>query len=163
MLAGFRRSDLGVLRGGYETNLVSEPNLDKRTANFLSSLTDRRFLVVEGGSLTRYSKSTAIYTGENPETHKIQNSIHIHIAPSNTTPTASPHWLRKMIERVPVHLDQYREKNLREVYHWTWVPSGLSSEMATIATELGTLHFGRTRASAKASGTPEDPRQSPSL
>jgi hypothetical protein len=49
LLAGFRRRDLGVLRGGYTTNLVSEPNLDKQAANFLGSLTDRRFQVVEGG------------------------------------------------------------------------------------------------------------------
>jgi hypothetical protein len=76
LLAGFQRSHLGVLRWGCETNLVSEPNLDKRTAALLSSLTDRRFLVVEGGSLTRCSKSTAIYAGENPTTHKIQHSIH---------------------------------------------------------------------------------------
>ena len=42
-----------------------------------------------------------------------------------------------MMERVPVHLDQYREKNLSEVRRWTWVPSGLSSETAAIATALG--------------------------
>lgn len=137
LLAGFRRCDLGVLRGGYETNLISEPNLDKRTANFLSSLTDRRFLVVDGGVLTRSSKSTAIYAGENPEPHRIQNSIHIHITPTNAEPPAPPQWQQKMIERVPVHLEQYRNKNLSYVRHWTWVPSGLSSGTAAIATALG--------------------------
>jgi hypothetical protein len=69
--------------------LVSEPNLDERTANLLSNLTDRNFSVVEGRSLTRYSKSTAIYAGENPGTHKIQNSIHIHIPPYERS-TARP-------------------------------------------------------------------------
>jgi hypothetical protein len=137
MLAGFRRSHLGVLRWGCLTNVVSEPNLDKRTAGLLSNLTDRNFLVVEGGSLTRYSKSTAIYAGENPETHTIQNSIHIHITPINAEPSATPEWLEKMIERLPVHLDQYRTKNLRCVYRAKWVPSGLSSETAAIATALG--------------------------
>jgi len=77
-----RRSDLGVLHWECQTNLVSEPNLDKRTANLLSNLTDRNFSVVEGRSLTRYSKSTAIYDGENPGTHKILNSIHIRGTPS---------------------------------------------------------------------------------
>jgi hypothetical protein len=137
LLAGFRRCDLGGLRGGYETNLISEPNLNKRTANFLSSLTDRRFFVVEGGLLTRYSKSTAIYAGENPEPHRIQNSIHIHIAPTNAAPPAPPQWMQEMIARIPVHLDQYRNKNLSYVRHLKWIPSGLSSETAAIATALG--------------------------
>jgi hypothetical protein len=122
LLAGFRRSHLGILRQSCQTNLVSEPSLDKRTADLLSSLTDRRFLVVEGGSLTRYSKSTAIYAGENPETHRIQNSIHIHTTPTNAAPPAPPQWVQKMIERVPVHLDQYRNKNLSYVRHLTWFP-----------------------------------------
>jgi hypothetical protein len=136
LLAGFGRSHLDVLRC-CRTNLISEPNLDKRTANLLSSLTDRKFLVVAGSSLACYSKSTAIYAGENPETHKIQNSIHIHIAPTNAEPSASTQWLHKMIERLPVHLDRYRDKNLRHVRHCTWAPSGLSSETAVIATALG--------------------------
>ena len=72
LLAGLRRSDLGVLRWGCQTNLVTEPNLDKRTAALLSSMTDRNCLVVDGQSLTRCSKSTAIYAGEYPVTHKIQ-------------------------------------------------------------------------------------------
>jgi hypothetical protein len=137
LLAGFRRSHLGVLRWGCMTNLVSEPNLDKRTVALLSNLTHRNFLVVAGSSLACYSKSTAIYAGENPQTHKIQNSIAIHITPTNAEPTPSPRWLQEMIERVPVHLEQYRNKNLHDVRCWTWTPSGLSSERATIATELG--------------------------
>lgn len=137
LLAGFRRSDLGALQCGCKTNLVSEPSLDMRTANLLSSLTDRRFLVVERGSLTRFSKSTAIYAGENPKTHKIQNSIDIHIPPTSAEPSAPPQWLQKMIELLPIHLSQYRERNLSSVRHWTWVPSGLSSESAAIAAPLG--------------------------
>ena len=137
LLAGFRRSDLGVLRWGCQTNLVSEPNLDKRTAALLSSMTDRNCLVVDGQSLTRCSKSTAIYAGENPATHKIQNSIHIHITATNAAPPTHPEWLQKMIKRLPIHLSQYREKNLDYVKHWTWVPSGVPSETAAIATALG--------------------------
>jgi hypothetical protein len=137
LLAGFGRSHLSVLQWGCKTNLVSEPTLDKRTAALLSNLTNRNFMVVERGSLVSCAKSTAIYVGENPETHKIQNSINIHIAPTNAAPPAPPQWLQKMIERVPVHLDQYRNKNFSYVRHWTWVPSGLSSETAAIATALG--------------------------
>jgi hypothetical protein len=137
LLAGIRRSDLRVLRWGCQTNLVSEPNLDKRTAALLSSMTDRNCLVVDGHSLTSYSKSTAIYAGENPATHKIQHSIHIHITAANAAPPTHPEWLQKMIKRLPIHLIQYREKNLDYVKHWTWVPSGVPSETAAIATALG--------------------------
>jgi hypothetical protein len=136
LLAGFRRSDLDATRHLW-TNLIAEPNLDKRTANLLSSLTDRKFSVVRGLYVGDYSKFTAIYAGEDPETHKIENSIHIHIAPTNAAPPARPEWLHKMMKRVPVHLQQYREKNLPYVYCWTWVASGLSSETAAIATALG--------------------------
>ncbi len=137
LLAGFRRSHLGVLRGACGTNLIWEPNLDKRTAELLSSLTDRNFFVVEGGSMSCYSKSTAIYAGENPLSHKIQNAIHIHISPANAAPPAAPQGLQKMIERIPVHLDQYRNMNFGAVRNCTWIPSGVSSATAAIATALG--------------------------
>lgn len=52
----------------------SELNLDKRTASLLSSLTDRKSLAVRGLNIARYSKSTAIYAGENPGTQRIPNS-----------------------------------------------------------------------------------------
>jgi hypothetical protein len=137
LLSGFRRSHLVVLSWSCRTHLISEPNLDKRTANLLSNLTDRKFRVIEGGSLTCYSKSTAIYTGENPGAHQIQNSIHIHIPLTNAARAARPDWLQEIIARVPIHLDRYRNKNLREVDDWTWDPSGLSAEMAAIAEPLG--------------------------
>jgi hypothetical protein len=138
LLPGLRQCDLGPLRWGYQSNLISEPHLDKRTADLLSNLTDHRFLFVERGSFTRNCRSTAIYAGENPEPHRIQNSIHIHIAPTkNAAPSAPPKWPQKMIARVPVHLDQYRNENLSYVQHSTWLPPGLSSETATIATALG--------------------------
>lgn len=137
LLAGFRRSHLRALRGSCQTYLISERNLDERTAHLLGNLTDPAYRVADGSSFACYSKSTAVYAGENPEPPKIQNSIHIHIPPASAAPTVSPFWLQKTIECVPVHLNQYREKILREIRRWTWVPSGLSPEMATIATELG--------------------------
>ena len=83
LLAGFKRGDLGALRGSCHTNLISEPNLDRRTAASLGSLTDRNFMVVERGSLARCSQSTAIYTGEIPGAHRIQHSICVHITATN--------------------------------------------------------------------------------
>jgi hypothetical protein len=117
--------------------LVSDPHLDKRTADLLSSLTDSEFRVVEGGSMGCHSKSTAIYAGQDPDTYKIQNAIHIHLTPTNAEPAASPRRLREMMEGVPAHLKQYRDKNLSYVRRWTWVPSGLSCETAAIAAPLG--------------------------
>jgi hypothetical protein len=162
LLAGFQRRHLGALRGGY-TRLVWESNLDKRTADLLSTLTDRRFRVVEGDWLGCYSGSTAIYAGENPRTHNIQNCIHIHISPTNAPPPASHQWLRKMIERLPVHLDQYRQKNLSHVRHWTWVPAGLSSETAVIAIALGLGIVDAPRPPAEAGSPTENPGPAGSL
>jgi hypothetical protein len=137
LLAGFQRSHLSVLHRSCKTILASEPDLGKRTADLLCNLTDRNFLVVEGGSLACYSKSTAIYAGENPLSHKIENSIPVHISPANAAPPATPQGLQKMIANIPVPLDQYRNKNFSHVQHWTWAPSGLSSETEAIATSLG--------------------------
>jgi hypothetical protein len=137
LLSGFRRSHLGVLQWGCKTNLISELNLDRRTAGLLGNLTDKNFKVVERYSLISYAKSTAIYAGENAETHKIQNSICIHISPTSAEPSATPQWMQKMIELLPVHLSQYRDKNLSSVRRSTWVPSELSSEPAAIAAPLG--------------------------
>jgi hypothetical protein len=137
LVAGIRRSHLGVLHCGCETKLIWEPNLDRRTASLLSGLTDRNYMVVEGGSMACYSKSAAIYVGQNPESHQIVHSIRVHIPVTNAAPLAPPQWLTVMNQRLPVHLDQYRRKNLGLVGRRTWVPSGLSSEIAAIATALG--------------------------
>jgi hypothetical protein len=136
LLAGFRRSDLDVICC-YSTFLLSEPNLDKRTANLLSSLTDRKSSVVLGSGIGNYSRSMAIYAGENSETHKIENSFHIHIAPTNAALPARPQWLKEMYDGLPVHLEQYRDTHLSYVRQRTWFPSGLSSETAAIATPFG--------------------------
>jgi len=137
LLAGFRPSHLRALYHGCHTSLVSEPGLNRQTAELLSNLTDRNFRVAERNLLMPFSRSTGIYAGENPATHKIEHSIHIHIPPGNAAPPARPQSLQQMIERLPVHLGQYRDRNLSSVSQWTWFPSGLSAETAAIATALG--------------------------
>jgi|CZKZ01.1.fsa_nt_gi hypothetical protein len=137
LVAGIRRSHLGVLHCACRTKLIWEPNLDRRTASLLSGLTDRNYMVVERGSMACYSKSAAIYVGQDPESHQIVNSIRVHIPVTNAAPLAPPQWLTVMNKRLPVHLDLYRRKNLALVGRRTWVPSGLSSETAAIATALG--------------------------
>jgi len=136
LLGGFRRSDLRALYYDSYTGLIFEPNLDKRDADLLGNLTDQRFLVVDRGCLARYFKSIAIYAGENPGKHKIRNSINIHIAPTNAARSVRPEWLRETIDRLPVHLGQYREKNIDHVRRRTCVASGLSSETEAIAEAL---------------------------
>jgi hypothetical protein len=143
LVPGFRRSDLRRLCGGFRTILFSEPNLDKRSAAFLSSQTDMKFSFVDRGSLNQFSRSTAIYAGENPGTHTIQNSIHIHIGPNHRAPLAAPPWLKKMMGRIPVHLDQYRQRYYDHMYRLTWLPSRISGAYAvsrennSIAAALG--------------------------
>jgi hypothetical protein len=137
LLAGFRRSDLRALYYGCKTSLVSEPSLDKRSAELLSNLTDRNFRVAVGDSLMSYARSTAIYAGENPATHQIENAIHIHIPPGIAAPPAPYPSLRRMVERVRVELEEYHRKNSDHVLNWTWTSDGLSSETTAIATELG--------------------------
>ena len=136
LLAGFRRSDLNTLSRCW-TVLISEPNLDKRTAALLSNLTEREFRIVDGGSMSYHSRSTAIYLGENPETHRILNSIHLHLAPTNAEPAASPRRLQEMMEHLSKHLSQYRRKYLSHVQNWMWTRCDFSSETATMATALG--------------------------
>lgn len=53
------------------------------------------------------------------------------------TPPAPPQWLQETVERLPAHLNRYSKTNLNFVRDTTWVPSGLSSETAAIATALG--------------------------
>lgn len=137
LLSGLRRCDLSNLRGQCWTLLVSEPNLDKRTASILGDLTDRSFRVVDSNGLMMYSRSTAIYVGENSSKYHIANSIEIHIPTSIEGSPLSPAWLYKMASRLPVHLSQYRDGHMAAISSMTWVPQGLSPEEQVLATALG--------------------------
>jgi hypothetical protein len=141
-VAGFRRSDLGVLKSACGTCLLSEPNLDKRTAAFLSNLTNRKCWFVEGGSFSGYAKPTAIYVGEHPGTQKILHSVQVHITPTLRQAGSRPAWLKKHVQYVPKHLKQYREAHLGTVRHSEFVAHGLPLEAAAIATALGSCIVG---------------------
>jgi len=142
LLAEFRRSHLKALEGCGRTNLISVPNLDKRTAALFGNLTNPKFFVVEGDSLTRCSYSTAIYAGEDPVAHTIQNSIHIHLTPKHAEPPRRPEWLQEHIKYVPGHLKQYRDANLGHVRWSEFVPSGLSSGTWAVGEALGSCIVG---------------------
>ena len=136
MLAGLGRRGLDEFPR-CRTILVSEPHLNRRTADLLSCLTDREFFCGYGGSVDYASRSMAVYAGEDPATHKIQNAIHLHLTLTNAGPAASTPQLQEMMNGISVHLDQYRASHRYEVRRRTWTPSGLSSEAATLAAELG--------------------------
>ena len=91
---------------------------------------------MDRGHLRRYSKSTAIYAGEIATAYKIQHSIHIHITATNAAQPACPEWLWRTTERVPVHLDQYRDKNFGHVKQRAIFPSSVCSETAATAAAL---------------------------
>jgi hypothetical protein len=137
-IAGFRRRDLQSFGCGRRTALICEPHLNSRDAALLGNLTTSGFLLPVEGGADDYSMSRAIYTGENPMGHKLHNSIHIHISTSgmNAPAPVRPEWLTKTTERLPVHLEQYRNKYLAHVTARTYVPSGMSSEAAAVAGPL---------------------------
>lgn len=136
-VAEFRKGDLPTVNRGWHTALISEPNLNNRNAALLGNLTNPGFTVVADGRIADHAMSRAIYAGENPTSHKIQNSIHFHITATTAAPPSRPEWLLKTIKRIPVHLEQYRETNLDHVGSWQFVPSGLPSETAAIAKAIG--------------------------
>lgn len=136
LVAGFRKSDLPTLSRSCYTALVSEPNLSNRDAALLGTLSNSGFLVVADGRLADYSMSRAVYAGENATTRKIENSIRCHIRDTHAATPVLPEWLEKTTERLLVHLNQYREKNLAQVKRRTYTPFVVSSETAAIATPL---------------------------
>jgi hypothetical protein len=136
LLAGFRRSDLKTL-SHHRTLLISEPNLDKRTAALLGNLTNRGFMIVEGGYVTYRAHSTAIYIGEDPAIGQIQHSIRINIAPTDSGPPHPLQWLQSDIDNLRSRLNIYRKTNLDRVRRLEFRPSGMSSETAAIANALG--------------------------
>ena len=138
LVAGFSRSHLSVIYGRL-TLLISEPNLDKKTATLLSGLTDTNYLVLGAGRLRGLGGPIGIYAGEDPETHDILNSIHIHLTAAKARPsTTSCKRLEEMIRWIPVHLTQYRDKNLNHVERYTWnLTADVPSEMAAVTKELG--------------------------
>lgn len=137
LAAEFRRGDLDNHRWNCQTLLILEPNLDNNKAALLGNLTNSGFRIVADGRRLDCSKSRAIYIGEGPATHKIQNSIHINIAPTNAEPPPTPAWLQATLNNLPSHLHNYRHKNLEEVRRLEFSPSGLPGETAAIAKALG--------------------------
>ena len=74
LLAGIRRADLKELRG-YRTLLISESNLDNRTAALLGNLTNRHFILIEQGYDLHCAGSRAVYVGEDSTIKRIQHAI----------------------------------------------------------------------------------------
>jgi hypothetical protein len=136
LVAGFRRADLKDLRNG--TLLISEPNLDNRTAALLGILTNRDFILVDQGYHRYFACSWAIYIGEDPAIKRIQHSICID---AGARPHARPPDASQLppgtIETLRNRLLEYRKRNLERVRRLGFNPCGLSLEAHSMANALG--------------------------
>jgi hypothetical protein len=137
LLAGFRRADLKDLRG-YRTLLISEPNLDNRTAALLGNLTNRQFVLIDERSHLYCAGSRAIYIGEDITIKKIQHSIYIDVTtPPHVDPPIPSQSRPETIDSLQNRLLKYRDRNLGKVRSLGYHPRGLTSEAHAIATALG--------------------------
>ena len=137
LLAGFRRSDLKELRG-YRTLLISEQNLDNRSAALLGNLTNRHFILIEQGYDLHCAGSRAIYLGEDPAIKRIQHSLYIDVTtPSHVDPPIPSQSMPETIGSLRDHLSKYRDRNLGKVRSLGFHPRGLSSEAHAIGNVLG--------------------------
>ena len=137
LLAGFRRADLKDLNG-YRTLLISEPNLDNRTAALLGNLTNRGFILVEQGSYLYCAGSRAVYIGEDPAIKRIQHSLCIDAgARPHAKPPDAGLSLPGTIKSLRDRIHEYRDRNLEKVGGLTFNPCGLSPEAHSIANALG--------------------------
>ena len=137
LLAGFKRADLKDLNR-HRTLLVSEQNLDARTAALFGNLTNRGFALVEQGSYLYCASSKAVYIGENRALQRIQHSIYIdatvparHDGPLPVRPAP------EAIDDLRDLIREYRVRNLDQVCRLEFNPSGLSLEATVIANALG--------------------------
>ena len=125
--AGFRRGDLKDV--SRRTLLISEPDLNNKTAAVLGSLTNRGFMIVDQGSFLQCHSSKAVYIGEDSTIRRIQHGIYIDVTlPLNAERGIPPEWVHRNIEYLPGHLAQYRESNLAQVRRLEFNPTGVSPE-----------------------------------
>jgi len=137
LLAGFRRADLKDLNGR-RTLLISEPNLDNRTAALLGNLTNRDFILLEQGSYLYCAGSRAVYIGEDPAINRIQHSLYIDAAARPLAKPPDPGWsLPGTIDSLRQRILEYRDRNMEEVRCLTFNPCGLSPEAHAMANALG--------------------------
>jgi hypothetical protein len=137
LLAGFRRADLKDLNGR-RTLLISEPNLDNRTAALLGNLTNRDFILLEQGSYLYCAGSRAVYIGEDPVINRIQHSLYIDAAAPPLAKPPDPGWsLPGTIDSLRQRILEYRDRNMEEVRCLAFDPCGLSPEAHAIANALG--------------------------
>jgi hypothetical protein len=137
LLAGFKRADLRDLNG-YRTLLISEPNLDNRTAALLGNLTNRDFMLVEQSSYLYCAGSRAVYVGEEPAIKRIQHSLYIDATtPPHVDPPVRGQSLPETIDSLRNRILEYRNRNLSKVRYLEFNPRGLSPEAHAIANALG--------------------------
>jgi len=162
LLVGFKKADLKDL-SGYRTLLISEPNLDNRTAALLGNLTNRGFILLEQGSYLSCTGSRAIYIGEDPEIKRIQHSIYIDVTtpPPHADPPAPGQSLPGTIASLRKRLLEYRDRNLDKVCSLEFNPHSLSPEAHAVANALGSCLVDAPQLQAELVGwfRPQDQQQ----
>jgi hypothetical protein len=152
LLAGFKRADLKDING-YRTLLISEPNLDNRTAALLGNLTNRGFILLEQGSYLYCSGSRAIYIGEDPAVKRIQHSLCVDVtAHPHAGRPASGQWLPGKIDSLRNRILGYRDRNLAKVRSLEFNPHDLSPEAHAMANALGSCLIDAPQLQAELAG-----------
>jgi hypothetical protein len=137
LLAGFKRSDLKDINR-YRTLLISEQNLDARTAALLGNLTNRGFALVDQGYYLYCANSKAVYIGDDPAIKPVQHSIYIDATvPARTDGRVPGQPTPETIDAIRNRILEYRSRNLEKVRLLEFNPAGLSLEATAIANALG--------------------------
>jgi hypothetical protein len=137
LLAGLKRADLKDINR-YRTLLISEQNLDARTAALVGNLTNRGFALVDQGYYLYCANSKAVYIGDDPAIKRIQHSIYIDATvPARTDGPVSGQPAPEIIDAIRNRILEYRTRNLEKVRLLEFNPSGLSLEATAIANALG--------------------------
>lgn len=121
------------------TLLISEPNLNPRSAALLGASTMRGHWLPVKGSLRDYFGSKAVYVGEDlPRCPIPQNSLHVVAAfPVGVELDRTLRLTEEAMQGFQNQLLTYRHDNLLNVYQSDYSATGLSAEANSVATALG--------------------------
>jgi hypothetical protein len=134
LLPEFKRRDVAVYCGCW-TILFFEPNLNKKAAALLGTMTSSNIRTADG-FLSGHGRSVAVYVGDRSPIGLIPFSISIDFHPTDTV-VAPALGSSSESETLKEQLNLYREANLPEVRRRSFSPTGLLPEMAEIARSLG--------------------------
>jgi hypothetical protein len=134
LLPEFKRHDVAAYCGCW-TILFFEPNLNKKAAALLGTMTSSNIRTADG-YLSGHGRSVAVYVGDRSPIGLIPYGISIDFHATDTV-VAPALGSSPESETLKEQLNLYREANLPEVRRRSFSPTGLLPEMAEIARTLG--------------------------